>query len=368
MKKIFIETPFLDETSFNGYLLSHLSYRDFFKKNRKISNIIKNGYSGSSLFSRFRNPELMQKMYLEKDSEYFKFLSAFKERYSDFDVIFMNPGVDLVHPEYLIKNFPNAIKVLHFVDDPHASYSYGFPYSWAFDAATYISPSYSEDYSMEEILNLVGFKNTKWFPLCSNNIGEPEYTLEELEAQLDQRNDKAVYIGNYYSKKNFRLAKLKKKLGKDLDIYGRFPLKGNSFWIDSVIRGIPTFYSPKTLTHQEREDVYKDYSIALNLHLSSPSLETGNARLYEVAYRGLAQVVDTSDFSLVSQIFQPDKEVLLYETEEECYQQIIRLQEDRKLRNDLAMAGYQRAIEEYRYEDNLKRILDWVISLNDRST
>ena len=104
------------------------------------------------------------------------------------------------------------------------------------------------------------------------------------------------------------------------------------------------------------------------MHLSSPSLETGNARLYEVAYRGLAQVVDTSDFSLVSQIFQPDKEVLLYETEEECYQQIIRLQEDRKLRNDLAMAGYQRAIEEYRYEDNLKRILDWVISLNDRST
>ena len=126
MKKIFIETPFLDETSFNGYLLSHLSYRDFFlKKTGKISNIIKNGYSGSSLFSRFRNPELMQKDVLRKRFEYFKFLSAFKERYSDFDVIFMNPGVDLVHPEYLIKNFPNAIKVLHFVDDPH-TYSYGF--------------------------------------------------------------------------------------------------------------------------------------------------------------------------------------------------------------------------------------------------
>ena len=31
-EKIFIETPFLDETSFNGYLLSHLSYRDFLKK------------------------------------------------------------------------------------------------------------------------------------------------------------------------------------------------------------------------------------------------------------------------------------------------------------------------------------------------
>ena len=35
MKKIFIETPFLDETSFNGYLLSHLSYRDFLKKTGK---------------------------------------------------------------------------------------------------------------------------------------------------------------------------------------------------------------------------------------------------------------------------------------------------------------------------------------------
>lgn len=367
MKKIFIQTPFPDETSFNGYLLSHLSYQKFFKNRRKPLDIIKNGYSGSSLFWKFRNPESMQKLYLEKDKEYFSFLYAFREKYSNYDAIVMNPGVDLVHPEFLIKNFPNSIKCLHFVDDPHASYSYGFPYAWAFDAATYISPSFNRDFSMDKILKLVGFSNIKWFPLSISNLEDPKYDQEDLANQISQRNNKAVYVGNFYREKNKRLTTLKRLLGKDLDIFGRYPLNGHYFSIDSLLNLTPNFYRVKSLSDMQREKVYEDYSIGLNMHLSSPSLETGNARLYEVAYRGLAQVCDTSEFSSVANIFQPEKEILLYSNIDECVEQINRLQSDHNLLKDIALAGYKKATEAYNYNDNLMSTLDWLASLNDKS-
>ena len=104
----------------------------------------------------------------------------------------MNPGVDLVHPEFLYKNFPNAIKCLHFIDDPHGTYSYGLPFAWAFDCATYISPSYNEHFRMSEILKLAGFKKTKWVPHCNSNVLEPLHELQQFEEQQSLRNNKIV--------------------------------------------------------------------------------------------------------------------------------------------------------------------------------
>jgi hypothetical protein len=124
----------------------------------------------------------------------------------------MNPGVDLVHPEFLYKHFKNSFKVLHFVDDPHATYNYCLPYSWAFDAATYISPSYSKDFDMSQFLNLAGFKSTFWTPLSISNINPPKWTYIELEKQLRTRKNEAVYFGNYYTDKIDRLITLKKKI------------------------------------------------------------------------------------------------------------------------------------------------------------
>ena len=363
MKKVFIQTPFEDETTFKEYQISHLSYSDFFKTKRNLSEIIRLGYSGSSLFWKFRNPEHIQKLYLEKDPEYFNFLYAFKEKFGDYDIIVMNPGVDLVHPEFLTQHFPNSIKCLHFVDDPHASYSYGFPYAWAFDAATYISPSFNWDFSMQQILRAVGFSKIKWFPLSVSNIDPPKYTKQELVDQIEKRNNKAVYIGNFYKSKNDRLLQIKKELGSTFDIFGKYPLRGYKFITEALLKGNLMPYQIKQLSERQREIIYQNYSIALNMHLSFPSLETGNARLYEVAYRGLAQVCDSSEFSLVSEIFEPDKEILLYTNHRECIEQIRRLQNNKNLRNEIAIAGYERSVNFYNYNKNLLETLDWLAAI-----
>jgi len=212
---------------------------------------------------------------------------------------------------------------------------------------------------MDKILELAGFKHRKWFPLCNSNVREPQYSFESLKEQLSSRNNKALYVGNYYKGKNERLAYLKSRLGNDLDIYGHYPIKGYSFAIMSSLSGMPTQYRVRSITEERKEEFYKKYSIALNTHLSNPALETGNARLYEVAYRGLAQVADTSQHSKISEIFTPEEEILLYENNDECVEQINRLRGDKDLRLKIALGGYKKASQHYYYPDRLLEVLNW---------
>ena len=293
-------------------------------------------------------------------------INEFYDRYKDFDVIVMNPGVDLVHPEFLYKYFPNAIKCLHFIDDPHLTYSYCLPFAWAFDCATYISPSYSEDYTMNEILNLAGFKYTKWVPHCVSNNIKANYNDRELQDSLNNRENKIIYVGNYYTSKNKRLIKIKHNLGKKLDMYGAHPFQGLIFPITSTFSGFPSTYRIKKLSTSEREKKYKEYAIGLNMHLSNPSKETGNARLYELAFRGVAQVVDTSYISGVNKIFKPDTEILTYESIEECIFQLNKLLNDKYLRISLATAAYNRAVKEYSYEKVLNNTCNWFLDLKNK--
>lgn len=357
--KIFMANSMQSDFTHNESTISHMNYSEFLKDSKSFSEYIRYGISGQSLFAKLRNPEYLHKLYREKNIGYLKYLDSFREKYHDYDVILMNPGVDLVHPEYLNLYFKNTLKVLHFVDDPHTTYSYGLPFSWVFDAATYISPSYSEDLSMEEILALSGFTSTYWFPHCVSNISQPKWTLEELSSQLKTREKKAVYVGNFYSGKIERLIYLKKILKKDFDIYGRFPFKGYSFPVFSLINKNPHLYIPKQLSNTELEDLYISKAVGINMHLSNPTIETGNARLYELAYRGVAQVVDTSTKCLVEEIFQPENEILTYRTMDECIYQSRRLLNDDELRCKIALAAYERAKNHYSYSDNLTKLIEW---------
>jgi hypothetical protein len=357
--KIFIQTPFENTNIFGKHQISHMSYSSFLSKKRGFTDIVKQGLSGSSLFARLNNPWYLQKLYLEKDKDYFKFLYEFKERYENYDVIVMNPGVDLVHPEFLYSHFPNTLKCLNFVDDPHTTYSYCLPFSWVFDCATYTSPSYTDGFTMSELLSHAGLEKNKWFPLCHSNINPPLYDIDSLREQLLSRNNKAIYVGGYYKGKNSRLSSIKHKLKDDLDIYGRFPLNGYIFPILSTINGSPSRYRVHAISNKQREHFYSQYSIGLNMHLSEPGRETGNARLYELAYRGVAQVVDGGGVSLVGNIFEPEKEILTYTSERECIEHIRLLQSDSELRINIATNAYKKAIANYNYPSRLMDLFDW---------
>jgi len=357
-----MQTPKVFSVS-KEYTFDHMSYSGFLHNEIGVLDYLKHGYLSSSLYAKLCNPNYIQKLYQEKNPGYMAYLAEFYTRFHDFDVIVMNPGVDLVHPEFLISHFPNALKCLHFIDDPHMTYSYCFPFSWAFDCATYITPSYSEEYTMPEILSNAGFKHKKWFPHCITNNLPPRYSVEELSHQLWQREKKAIYVGNFYTSKVKRLIKIKSELGDTLDIFGRHPFGGLPFPLMSTLTGYPSLYRVQELQESRREEFYSSYAIGLNMHLSDPARETGNARLYELAYRGVAQVVDSSECSAVRNIFTPEKEILLYENLRECIAQVKRLQNDDKFRVSLALNAYIRATKEYSYETVLTETCDWFKTL-----
>ena len=356
--KIFMNTPknFFKSDEFT---FSHISHNNFLKEKRSVLDFIKHGLSSSTLHAKLQSPTFINKLYLDKDPDYMNFLNTFKEKYKDFDVIVMNPGVDLVHPEFLHKHFPNSLKCLQFIDDPHLTYSYCLPFSWVFDCAIYCSPSYNENYSMSEILNYVGLKQNKWFPHCATNTQKPKYTIDELTTQLKSRNNKVMYIGNYYTKKSLRLIEIQKYINNEIDIFGRHPYFGLIHPILSTINGNFSLKRIKKINDLQREKIYSEYSIGLNMHLSYPARETGNARLYELAYRGIAQVVDSGKYSKVSEIFEPEKEILIYHNAKECVDQIRRLQNNNEFRNSIAISAYKRAIKSYSYEKVINDTCEW---------
>ena len=356
--KIFMQTPKVFFAS-DEYTFAHLSYDGFLNDEKGIFDLLKHGFLSSSIYTKLCNPSFIQKLYHEKHPGYMAFLSEFYSRFRDFDVIVMNPGVDLVHPEFLIKHFPNALKCLHFVDDPHLTYSYCFPFAWAFDCATYVSPSYSDQFTMSEILSHAGLKEHRWTPHCITNNLNPPYTVEQLETQLLERENKAIYVGAFYTSKTKRLIEIKNQLGTNLDIFGRQPFGGFIFPIMSSLSGFPSSYRVKQLSELQRERLYEKYTVGLNMHLSHPARETGNARLYELAYRGVAQVVDSSAHSAVSEIFKPEEEILLYENTSECVAQVMKLLANKDLRVSIALQAYKRAIKEYSYQKVLNDTCGW---------
>jgi hypothetical protein len=366
--KIFIDNPIKKEGDFefNSNVISNLNYRYFLKKKPNLFDYFKGGYSNSSISSKLINPHYLNRLYLEKDKDYFRFLNTFYEKYKEYDVIVMTPGENLVHPEFLHKNFKNSLKVISCVDDPHCTYSSILPFAWVFDAAIYISPSYSPELNMKDLLNLAGIKLTFWCPLTFSNRMQPKWTVAELEKQLKTRKKQAVYFGNFYLNKIDRLINLKKKLKNNFEIYGKFPLKGFSFFIYSLLKKNPVMYLPKSYSSaEERDKIYEKIAIGINMHLSHPAIETGNARTYELAYNGVAQIVDSSKVSLINKIFEPNKEILTYENIDECIYQTKRLIEDDDLRCKIALAGYKKAIKEYSYDKTLKNLISWFEELTN---
>jgi len=357
--KVFKATPYqnIHQTD-DGHTIVHIDYFSYLTGKVSFSDYLKQGYSAGSLYARLTNPSYLQKLYITKDPEYMRYLNDFTDLCGDCDVIVMNPGVDLVHPEYLFRYFKDKLKVLHFIDDPHLSYSYGFCNAWAFDAATYISPSYSEFFSMEDILMAAGFSNNKWVPHSVSNV-VPPLSIDDMLARIELRNNKALYVGGFYSGKADRLIYLRKNLTRDFDIFGRMPLNGYMLAIYSLFGRNKMFNKVYPLSDNERGQAYSRYSIGVNMHLSEPSLETGNARLYELPYNGLAQVVDSSKNSRVHEIFEVGEEILVYESIEECLELIKKLMNDRKLQKKIAINGFLRASTEYSYQNTLSDEFSW---------
>ena len=345
-----MNTGYPNEQKIAGAEIHKTDYWDYLPQQVSILDRLKYGVNRASLFGRLLNPRYLHQLYIEKDKNYMKYLGDFKDKFEKFDVILMNPGIDLVHPEFLHLHFKEAVKIMHFIDDPHMTYSYNLPFAWAFDGATYISPSFSENMDMETLLKLAGFKWSKWLPHCVTNIEPPYWSVAELSKQLDGRDKGSIYVGGYYQGKNDRLLELKQDLGDSFDIFGRFSTRQSIAFSTKLLLKSSQFYKVKSISDEQRRSKYFSYKVGINMHLSNPSIETGNARLYEIPFHGMAQIADYSEYSLVENIFENEKEILLYKNMDECLALTKLLLNDDHLRRKIALNGYRKTISHYTME------------------
>ena len=146
-------------------------------------------------------------------------------------------------------------------------------------------------------------------------------------------------------------------------MHGRWPLKG---YVGAVrgIFGIPYFPHRVTgLSNEERQALYFNTKIGLNMHVSPTPTETGNLRIYETPYHGMMQICDKAGADAHEKIYTPDTECVYYDNTDDAIDLVEHYLANDQERIKIAKAGLERTLKDYNRENNLKELLDWAVSL-----
>ena len=299
-------------------------------------------------------------LYRNRDPRYMVMLKRFQSKFSDSQILVcsqMNP----FHPEWLKLELGNTVKVLGLVDDPVVTYTCTIPALFAFDAAFYISPSYSSDLTMPEMLELNGIKQHTWLPL--SQVSKSSAGVSTVLSTLENRTRPCIYVGGFYYEKLERLAKLKSKLDSSLQIYGKWPKMGFSGAL-APLRGTKVWfpYRVTPLSIDEKVQAYLDYKIGVNLHFNE-GRETGNLRCYETTAYGLLLLCDKAAMNLNETIYVPGEEAIYFESIEEAADLARYYLSHDEERIRVAKAGHLRFLKSYDSRTVMETFLSWCVKL-----
>ncbi len=360
MKKVCLfNFPHVGE--FHGYHISTMDPMPYFENSAhwNVSDLIWWGWNG---FSKRRNITTgaagIDRLYRARDPAYMRFIADFVDRYRDHDLIVMST-YNCIHPEILFHELKKPVKILGFIDDPYSTYMKGIPYLWAFDGAFYTSPSYNERSLFQEALEKWGCAAHTWWPLVPFAFDRPDMS----DRFFADRSVDVVYVGNPSATKVDRLIRLKQHFGERLRVHGRWPLKGYTGFVRALF-GKPVYpYRVRPLALDSRTRLYHNTRIGINMHVSDTPTETGNMRMYEVPAHGAMLLCDKAARNAHERIFAPDTEAVYYDSVEDLIEKAeFYLAHDQE-RIAIARAGCGRFWEDYEWEANLLRFLDWAMSI-----
>ena len=339
----------------DGYEIIDLDLTQYFQKTTTIKDLLLGGINSYYYSNRILFAGYIDEMYRNKDSEYQRFEKDFIETFQDVDILIVGHFLQ-IHPETIQKHFKNTIKIMAFIDEPNSTYIRGIPYLWAYDAALYISPSYSESELMRSALHKWGCKNSYWMPLSL--VEPPEFPAETNDDFFTNRHTDMVYIGKHYGDKINRLVELKKTFGKDFEIYGRYPFKGYGAMLRGLF-GLPHLTQRvQSLSDLERKEKYFDSKISFNMHLSDKR-ECGNLRTYEAPMHGCMLMSNTAGENAHNLIFKSGIEAVYYENMDDAVEKIKYYLEHDSERIKIAKAGFKKVLQDYNPRKILSEMLLW---------
>lgn len=97
----------------------------------------------------------------------------------------------------------------------------------------------------------------------------------------------------------------------------------------------------------------------INLNIALKGIEGGTTqRIMDIM--GAGGFVLTNYCEETAELFEEDKEIVMFQTPEELIQKVDYYLEHEEEREQIARAGHEKAMNDYTYEKKIKRLLDWV--------
>jgi spore maturation protein CgeB len=195
--------------------------------------------------------------------------------------------------------------------------------------------------------------------------------LDKLEAS---KKENISFIGSVHFREGGHrqrkelLKFLSNKIDIELYLTGSVEFSNNIFSKETVSilynAGLQNFIDLFNLGRKSNGGVYGlemyhklfNTKIALNNHLDSVGNQGGNIRLFEATGCGACLLTDYKEN--LKDYFEIDKEVVVYKSPEECLEKAQFLLKNDVLRNEIALAGQKRTLENYNYRNRSLLFLD----------
>jgi len=254
------------------------------------------------------------------------------------------------HPDFLRKL--KVYKVLYSGDDPGATYMRNIPYLHGYDHVFYLDPDYSDDMNMSEKMRYCGMTNENWVP---HGVFDEDYDGTKTETTIleGERDIDIIYVGAPYLQKLKLLATVKKAFGRNCQLYGRFRLPWNLYY--NLRYGWPGWM--RRISFPKRKQLHQRAKIGFNVHWNLHGL--GNQRLYYLPANGVMQICDNQPY--LGRVFEVGKEVVTYRDADELIDKIRYYLEHDDERNKIALNGFMRTVNEYRFSDILRKSADHIM-------
>jgi spore maturation protein CgeB len=101
--------------------------------------------------------------------------------------------------------------------------------------------------------------------------------------------------------------------------------------------------------------------VTLNTHIDLSSTHASNMRLYEATGVGTCLLTDWK--ANLPEMFEPDAEVVTYESAEECVEKVRYLLEHEDERNGIAAAGQRRTLRDHTFDCRAAQLDDLIRGL-----
>jgi len=109
------------------------------------------------------------------------------------------------------------------------------------------------------------------------------------------------------------------------------------------------------LSSDKLNTLFNQYEAALNINQKPNTMNGLNLRPFEAAAAG--NCVFNENVPDLPQLFEPDKEVIVYDSAEMLVEKFVRISKDTPLKNEIMQAGHRRVLAEHTFAHRARRIL-----------